>query len=517
MQGKVLVADSDKKTREKLRYILEDEGYDVVSAISGEEVLREFENFRFDILLTDVGLPGIGGVEVLKKLQKLSRTNTATIILTSHDTLDYAIKAMKLGAFDYILKPFNSEELVETVKKAYRFILLERENISLKETMSLYKLSEISISSLNLDTIIDTVLRTLKTETNADVVCLQLEEGYSNDGKSFVEKSGSCFSEQCSTGCIFDKDKLLPYLKMGQPVILSQREVLKTLAIDCAVAIKSAIIVPLNSATRNFGYILIPSFEKVFSEGERKVVTIIASQAISAFENAYLHNNLQKSFREAIQGLIYALEAKEKYTAGHSIRVGYYTKMFTEYLDITSKEKDDIFQAALLHDIGKIGIRMNALNYPGKLSKEEYEVFKIHPEFGKKILEPISFLMNVVPYIYHHHERYDGTGYPKGLKGEKIPYGARVLAIIDSYDVMTSDRPYRKRLQTSEVLKEFEKCAGKQFDPKLVKIFLKVLSKHSKEFEHIHANEFFINIRKQHTYYSHLLDPDLKLFINDHV
>jgi len=514
LQGRVLIADGEGEVRENLRQLLEDEGYSVVCVESSKEALKELESSRFDIILTDVQMSGIGSTGVLKRLQQLTHSDAVTIILTGQATVDSAIESMKLGAFDYILKPFNPDELVETVKKAHNFVLLQRENISLKEAMSLYKLSEISISSLNIDTIIDAVLRTLRDETKADTICLKLE---GNNSNSSLEAKDGCFSDYCSDGCIFDKKKLFPYTRRGEVVVLNQEEVIQTAAKNhklTAESIKSAIIIPLKSAARNFGYISIPSFDKVFSEGERKVVTIIASQAIAALENVYLHNNIQKSFREVIQGLVYALEAKEKYTAGHSIRVAYYTKTFTENLKLTPKERDDLFQAALLHDIGKIGIRIDSLSKPGSLTAEEYEIFKVHPKLGKKILEPISFLSNIIPYIYHHHERFDGNGYPEKLKGDNIPYGARILTITDSYDVMTSDRPYRKRLKDNEIIKELENCSGTQFDPELVKIFIDI-RKHSKEFEFIRSDEFFKNIGKMYTYTTNLFNPDFKLFVNE--
>jgi HD-GYP domain-containing protein (c-di-GMP phosphodiesterase class II) len=125
-----------------------------------------------------------------------------------------------------------------------------------------------------------------------------------------------------------------------------------------------------------------------------------------------------------------------------------------------------------MHDIGKIGIPLDSLNKPQKLTREEYEVFKEHPDKGRRIIEPIEFLREIVPAIFHHHEQYDGSGYPLGLKGEAIPLEARILAVADTYDAMTSDRAYRKALSNEIAIAELKRCAGTQFDPRIVAVFV---------------------------------------------
>ena len=139
------------------------------------------------------------------------------------------------------------------------------------------------------------------------------------------------------------------------------------------------------------------------------------------------------------------------------------------------REIQKIRHAAILHDIGKIGLRLESLNKPGKLSKEEIESFRAHPETGRRILAPIRFLADLVPVLYHHHERYDGGGYPQGKAGSEIPLGARILAVADSYDAMTSDRPYRTAMTAQQAIRELRTNAGSQFDPAIVAVFIDVL------------------------------------------
>jgi len=218
-----------------------------------------------------------------------------------------------------------------------------------------------------------------------------------------------------------------------------------------------------------------------FAEGQRKMLSILADRASSAIDNAQLFQNLQRSFQQTIQGFARAMEAKDPYTHGHSDRVMQYARLITRGLGLEKPMVDKIDTAALMHDIGKIGIPLDALNKPQKLTREEYELFKEHPDKGRRILEPLEFLRDIVPAVFHHHEQYDGTGYPLGLRGEEIPMEARVLAVADTYDAMTSDRAYRKALSHEIAVAELKRCAGTQFDPRIVAVFIIEMDRWRKE------------------------------------
>lgn len=173
--------------------------------------------------------------------------------------------------------------------------------------------------------------------------------------------------------------------------------------------------------------------------------------------------------------LAYTLEEKDPYTSGHSERVCYYSDFISKRLSFSPKERSELQIASYLHDIGKIGISNRFINKKGTLSPTDWAIIKQHTKKSIELLIPLNLSSTILAYIQHHHERYDGTGYPDGLAGEKIPLGARIIAISDSYDSMTSDRPYRKPLSNGDAKNELLKNAGKQFDPKLVSIFLDVL------------------------------------------
>lgn len=188
-----------------------------------------------------------------------------------------------------------------------------------------------------------------------------------------------------------------------------------------------------------------------------------------------LYTKMRKMYLGTIRTLAAAIDAKDPYTHGHSERVSKMAIKLARKLDYLELEIEFIEYAAILHDIGKIGIEDHILGKKDKLTDQEYEKVKQHPVIGAKIIGSIEFLKKCSNAVLHHHERYDGKGYPDGLKGEKISKCARLLAIVDSYDAMNSDRPYRKKLSEPEILNELDTQAGKQFDPEMVKVFISLL------------------------------------------
>lgn len=182
----------------------------------------------------------------------------------------------------------------------------------------------------------------------------------------------------------------------------------------------------------------------------------------------------REMFFAIMETLARTLEAKDRYTRGHSERVARYTVRLASGIGLDREYVENLRQAASLHDIGKIGVREELLNKPGRLSPSEYSQIREHTAIGAKILEPMSVVEGLIPWIKHHHERYDGDGYPGGLKGEDIPLGARIISLADSYDAMTSHRPYRRALSPLEVEDEIRRGAGTQFDPRLSREWIKL-------------------------------------------
>mgnify|MGYP002556121977 CR=1 FL=1 len=186
-----------------------------------------------------------------------------------------------------------------------------------------------------------------------------------------------------------------------------------------------------------------------------------------------------------MQTLSTTIEAKDEYSRGHSYRVAEYAALIAAELGWSSEEIQQLKHAAYLHDIGKIGIPDAILLKNDKLTDDEYSEIKNHPAIGAHILSSAEIFKDIIPIVKHHHEKYDGNGYPGRLKGEEIPYLARIAAIADTFDAMTSKRTYRDALPLETVIAEFERCRGTQFDPKLDDVFLDILKNHYDEIKEI--------------------------------
>ena len=197
------------------------------------------------------------------------------------------------------------------------------------------------------------------------------------------------------------------------------------------------------------------------------------------------YEKLEKAYLDMVQTLRYTVEAKDPYTRGHSDRVSAYSVLIGKYLGLPDTDLRTLEVGGLFHDIGKIGIPDSILLKESKLTDDEYSEIKNHPSIGAHILCNAAIFQDIIPIVKHHHERYDGRGYPSQLKGEDIPYMARIAAIADTFDAMTSKRTYRNALPLETVRAEIEKCSGTQFDPEIAKVFLDILDNHYNEIQEI--------------------------------
>lgn len=190
---------------------------------------------------------------------------------------------------------------------------------------------------------------------------------------------------------------------------------------------------------------------------------------------AATYKQLEQAYMESIETVRYTVEAKDTYTRGHSDRVSMYAVLIGKKLGLSDEDIERLRIGGLFHDVGKIGIPDTILQKQGKLSDDEYSEIKNHPTIGAHILSTATIFKDILPIVKYHHEKYDGTGYPERLKGEKIPYLARITALADTFDAMTSKRVYRDSLSIEQVKEEFKRCKGTQFDPKLTEVFLDIL------------------------------------------
>jgi response regulator RpfG family c-di-GMP phosphodiesterase len=496
---RVLIVDDEKFIRDILADFLGMEGYIVRTAEDGAAALEELNNAHYDLVISDLKMPRMGGIELLDAIGTAA-PSALTVIMTGFGTVETAIDAMKRGAYDYILKPFKVEEVIRVVQRGIDKQRLSAENLRLREAVSLYTVSEAIAASLSLEEVLATIGDTAVHELKGDLVSTWLDDGEggyferqrlvreaeldsyppssspSNAPRSLVIRTQPESSERVAhvgPDCgEFAPHAFVDHYTAFSTLLEQGSKGARFFALPPATPLVSLVSVPLRMKTRLLGWIGVASFtkQKRFNEGHRKLLSIVGSRAAAAIENARLYEDLRATFQQTIQGLARAIDKMDRYTAGHSERVAVYATQLAHKLALPADVVEIVRQSALMHDIGKIGCVMN-LNKPGKLTQDEYEIFKRHPTYGREILDPIKFLHPLIPGVHLHHERWDGRGYPLGLKGKEVPLIARIIAIADTYDAMTSDRAYRRALPHEVAVGEIERCSGTQFDAEIARSF----------------------------------------------
>lgn len=213
-----------------------------------------------------------------------------------------------------------------------------------------------------------------------------------------------------------------------------------------------------------------------FSGEDLTLFVSLANLVASAVDNANLYQELKTTFYGTALALAEALEKRDPYTGGHTKRVWDYSRTIGRNLNLSNEDMDLLMLSAILHDIGKIGVQDDILRKEAPLTREEHLLMEEHTRIGADILRHVNALEKVVPGVLNHHEKYDGSGYPQQLRGEQIPLIARIIAVVDTFDAMTTDRPYRKALSRETALEELQRCRGTQFDPAIVKTFVASMS-----------------------------------------
>jgi HD-GYP domain-containing protein (c-di-GMP phosphodiesterase class II) len=247
---------------------------------------------------------------------------------------------------------------------------------------------------------------------------------------------------------------------------------------------RSLVAVPLMTGKGHIGMVTVYLKERApMSSGVLAIISIVASVTAAAVENSQLVRRLETNYFSTVEALAAAIEAKDPYTKGHSKRVTQFAILLAERFGVSDVEIRNLRYGAMLHDIGKIGVSGKILNKRGRLTTEEFETIKRHPLIGDNIIGKVDFLQGARPIVRSHHERFNGTGYPDGLREEEIPFLARVAAVVDFFDALTSARPYRKAYSVEQTLNVIREGIGREFDPMLAKEFVEISSRLTKDAE----------------------------------
>ncbi|MBD3419412.1 MAG: response regulator [Chitinivibrionales bacterium] len=471
MGNSLLIVDDEKSICDILSQYLQHEGYSVAVARCAEEAMSIIEQNELDMVLSDIKMPGMSGVDLLKWIKEKNR-NLPVLLTTGFPTLDTAIEALKLGAFDYLTKPFHLEEIGEKIKRALASRQLEEENLLFSKLVSLHEVTKIFSATHNLTELYEKILNYCSKLSKADGGSLMFFNHQAQLG--LVKVYGEEFPDAYWEHPIF-QTMGTTVSKEGEPRIVSRNAPNGN---DHPESMQSYIAFPLKTYQRVLGVLNLvrraPGTD--FSGLDLEIINVLASQATIAIENVRLYQNIRDNYLKTIRAFALAVEAKDRYTHGHSENVMNYTVKLASQMGLNDSEIEKIKYAGLLHDIGKIGVSELILNKPGKLTGAEFEEIKRHPELGARIIADVPFLKSLVPLILHHHEFYNGLGYPEGIAGDDIPYGARILAVCDSFEAMTSDRPYRTALSREKAYSILMENKGIQFDPNIVEVFADMIS-----------------------------------------
>lgn len=481
---KTLIVDDNPDVIAVLSDFLAFNGCEVHKAVCGREAIDVLAKRDIDVIILDVQLPDINGINLIDTI-KVDRPATAVVMATGYYDPNFVIDAMKKGASDFLLKPFEFDKLLLVMMRVIRErnLLIEKENMmqnledkrkiehlnralqkKIRELTTMYHISN-KFNAINIfedvyEKMIHIVGETLDVRSCGYYVAdpeadeLVLYTGHVKDGG----------------------DPGADWKRVGLPDEFKKdyRGPRKHLVRD------NKVYLPLVIQGEPIGFIMT---EAKLNGGNTPTtldndiffLRLIAEKASTQIENRMLYESLFENILHTLRSLIIAINRRDFYTDGHCKRVTNLSLALGERLRISEYEKDVIRVVGPVHDLGKIGIPDRILLKPEKLTDDEYAVMKSHSEYGEEIMSRFEILAKEAKIIRHHHERYDGRGYPDRLAGDDIPVCSRIIAVCDAYDAMVTDRPYRKGMEEDAILTEMTRCRGSQFDPVIVEAFNEII------------------------------------------
>lgn len=475
---RILVVDDYLCSREMISEALAQEGcYEIREAEDGFKALELFRQEHFDLVISDIMMPGMSGMELLRQISEIDPA-TAVILITAHPETELTVAAMKKGAVDFLAKPFRIDDLLFKVNVCLREKDLSGQNVHAAkgaERTLQSKTRELSLQSYIYDSIECTFGDNRDIFEKITEMAMNVVEGdccavflYDDQTQEFDLK----LARFRDGGDRMNLSSLpLEFLKRA----VSRREGILVRSEEFPEKRPAMMCVPLLIREHPFGALLLvrrPGGES-FGEKELSYLTSLAKRASLNLENSVLYESLFNNILETFRSLINSIQARDFYTEEHSLRVGRSAVRLARALNCSEQDVESLKVACTLHDIGKIATPDAILLKAGRLTPAEYAIIREHPSAGERILRPMLLFEREREIILHHHERWDGSGYPDGLAGGRIPYLSMIISVCDSFDAMTSDRPYRRAMSVNAAAEEMKRHRGSQFDPEILDCFLK--------------------------------------------
>jgi len=517
----LLIVEDDEKMIETLRDILEEE-YIITEVSTVSDAKKEIDSNSYDLALVDIKLPDGTGLDILDLAKQ---KDISTIILAGFASVDNTIYAFNKGAFAYIRKPCNPDELKLTLTRAYELKDLLRKNKQLIVRLKDLSLKDMHTGLYNYRYLRERLEKELQRAKRyifpLSVLMIDIDYFKSiNDvyGHQYGDYILKLFADQLNS-LIRGSDVVSRYGGEEFLIILSDtnKDGAVLFAERLAKKIKNHVFDPNDKKVQLKVSIGVASFPedgqevcdlsgilkavdfalaRAKEDGGDEIVcfkALVCSSTDSPTDDfngsidslsgklSRMEKRISQALWESINAFARTIETKDYSTGEHCKNMTSLVGKICQKLSLPEEETEAIKRAGYLHDLGKIGIPERILNKDSFLTEKEKSIIKKHPQIGAEIIRPVHFLRESIPIILYHHERFDGLGYSAGLKGKTIPLGARIVAVVDVYEALVCDRPYRKVYSKEEAIKIIAEGSGTQFDPKIVKVFLEVINQNSEE------------------------------------
>ncbi|MCS3919209.1 response regulator [Fervidibacter sacchari] len=476
---RVLIVDDEESTVAICKFALQRLGMEVETALTASEALAKVRQEAFDLAVVDWLLPDGSGMALFRMMRE-HLPQLVGILITGQNVADTNREALEAGFWAFLPKPFTISEFQATVERAAAYIRAIRERERLELMISLSEVAQQIATSLETEEVLQRILHVALQQARADKVSIMLVDQSTSPPRLRLVAAEGLSPDLLSIEVPVGEGIAGQVALTGAPLLINAQTIqqFSPSALHYQGA-GSALCLPLKVGNRVVGVLNLTKLtsDRPFSESDIRLYLVLAAQAALAIENAQLHQKIREGYIAALTSFCKFAETLMPYRQGHSLRVGIYAKRLAEVVGLSKQEAEQLRIAALMQDLGLLKVPKEVLTKPGKLTDDEWQLVKQHPLWSLELVDPPAILTETIELaVRHHHERFDGSGYPDGLKGEQIPLPARLLAVADTFDALCSERPYRPAYSTEQALEEMRRVAGSQLDPELTEAFVQSVS-----------------------------------------